>query len=116
MLGVVGPNDFISGPSQLAGGMGDTLEVSFRLRWRFARGQFAQEGNLCEASPKVVMDVLGDAGPIAFNRALSFKLFQLPMQSAHDDLPNTDGNRNERSERDSRPKPPSFVKMSQDFQ
>src|SRR5262249_29579998 len=101
---------------QFARRIRNPFEMTFRLLGRLASGQFTQERYLRQTRAKVVVNVFCNSRPIPFDRALAFKFLELPMQSANHCLANPNANRNYRGQRDRRPKPPSLIKMRQNFQ
>ena len=50
---------------------------------RHPPGNFAQQANMRQAGPQVVMDVFGDARAVALHRALALQVFQPEPEFAH---------------------------------
>src|SRR5262249_41446042 len=70
VLRIYRPNDLINRARQLSRRIRDTLEMPLRLRGGVSPGQLAQQGDLGQSRAKIIVNVLGDASPIAFDRAL----------------------------------------------
>ena len=113
-LGIDGPNDFVHGAGHLAGGVGDALEVGDRLVGRLATGEFAEQSDLGQTSAKIVVDVLGDAGAVAFNSVLLFEHGEGAQVLAGRPGTHQTGNAAHECSADKCQEPPRFINMGKD--
>src|SRR3954447_16957602 len=74
-------------------------------------GPFAQHHDACEAGAEVVVDVFGDAPPLAFDGIPLFEQSERTLQSAVDDIANASAHARDNSEHHSRTPPPRLPKM-----
>ena len=79
---IYGPNDFIHRTRQLPRGAINSLEMPADLLRviRLLPGDLAQHGDTRQARTQIIVDVFGDSGPFALDRALAFQAFYLAAQ------------------------------------
>src|SRR5690242_1184652 len=75
VFGIDGPNDFVHRASQFARSGIDLIDITGCLgfSFEFATDSLAEHGDTGEAGAQVIVNIAGDAGALAFNRALAFK-------------------------------------------
>src|ERR1039457_4117781 len=90
VLRVDGPDDFIHRAGQFARSVVNAVELRRGLRgiFQFALRGLAQQRDAREVGAQMIVDVLGNAGALAFERLLLFEAFQLAPQPATGNEPN----------------------------
>ena len=78
MRGINGPNNFVHGPRQLAGGAENLIGISGSLResLKFTANTLTQHRDAREAGAEIIVDVASNPGALAFDCMLSFHLLQ----------------------------------------
>ena len=78
------PDDFIHGPRQLAGRVVNLVQIVRRLMgiFQFGAAGLAQQRDARQAGAEVVVNVLGDARPFPFQRALPFQPLHFLAETA----------------------------------
>ncbi len=113
--GIDRPNDLVQGLKDLARGQGNRVHFMHhfgRFERRAAR-MFAQEQDSAEFGAHLIVQILRDAGPFAFERALVLEPLQTLLQFPLFDK--TDGSADGRQKAQTRQthKPPCLPKMAQ---